>query len=102
MLHTKDKQNYFYVRLDSMFYSRRLARFLDRWPGKKRFGIYRFLPVYFILGAMLEFSMINWRVGEANFYGVYKRKQAQKIALEQLREELEMEKNSDETKTVNS
>lgn len=32
------------------------------WPGK-RFGIYRFLPAFFALGAGLEFTMINWWVG---------------------------------------
>lgn len=49
------------------FYSSRLRWFLDRWPGKKYFGIYRFLPIFFVLGAALEFSMINWHVGEVNF-----------------------------------
>lgn len=44
-----------------------LKRVLDKWPGKKYFGIYRFLPLFFVLGAALEFSMINWRVGETNF-----------------------------------
>ena len=58
---------------------------LDKWPGKKYFGIYRFLPIFFILGATLEFSMINWKAGqgEANFYKTYKRRQA-KSAVEQL------------------
>jgi hypothetical protein len=49
------------------FYSRTLRRFLNKWPGKKYFGIYRFLPIFFVLGAALEFSMINWHVGEVNF-----------------------------------
>lgn len=70
-----------------MFYSKRLALFLDRWPGKKRFGMYRFLPVFFFLGALLEFSMINWHVGHVSFYNVYKKKEAQKIALEELQKE---------------
>lgn len=47
--------------------SRNLKHFLNRWPGKETFGIYRFLPIFFTLGAALEFSMINWRVGETNF-----------------------------------
>ena len=50
-------------------------RFLDKVPGKKTFGIYRFLPAWFILGAALEFSMINWTVGETNFYRTYKKRQ---------------------------
>ncbi|CAH1366110.1 ubiquinol-cytochrome c reductase complex assembly factor 5 [Tenebrio molitor] len=51
-------------------------QFLNKWPGKKYLGEYRFLPLFFFLGAALEFSMIKWQVGEANFYKVYKRKQA--------------------------
>lgn len=50
-----------------LFYSRRLSKFLKRIPGEKTFGIYRFLPCFFLLGAALEFSMINWTVGETNF-----------------------------------
>lgn len=44
-----------------------IRKLLDRWPGKKTLGIYRFLPLFFALGAALEFSMINWHVGEVNF-----------------------------------
>ena len=52
-----------------------LARVLDKVPGKQTFGLYRFLPAWFILGAALEFSMINWTVGETNFYRTYKKRQ---------------------------
>lgn len=48
-------------------YSSSVRRLLDSWPGKRRFGIYRFLPLFFVLGAALEFSMIKWTVGETNF-----------------------------------
>lgn len=48
-------------------YSSTFKNILDKWPGKRIFGIYRFLPVFFVLGAALEFSMINWTVGETNF-----------------------------------
>ncbi|PNF34454.1 Small integral membrane protein 4 [Cryptotermes secundus] len=48
-------------------YNRTLQKLLDKWPGKKYLGIYRFLPIFFVLGAALEFSMINWHVGEVNF-----------------------------------
>jgi hypothetical protein len=48
-------------------YNRGLKTWLDKWPGKKTFGIYRFLPIFFGLGAAVEFSMINWTVGETNF-----------------------------------
>ena len=52
-----------------------LARALDSIPGKQIFGVYRFLPAWFLLGAALEFSMINWTVGETNFYRTYKKRQ---------------------------
>jgi len=53
-----------------------LVKVLDAFPGKKYFGLYRFLPFFFLLGASLEFSMINWTVGETNFYRTYKKRQA--------------------------
>lgn len=51
-------------------------RVIEAVPGKRFFGLYRFLPFFFALGAALEFSMINWTVGETNFYSVYKKRQA--------------------------
>jgi len=65
-------------------YSSTLRRILDKWPGKKTFGIYRFLPLFFGLGAALEFSMIHWTVGETNFYRTFKRRKAQELLDEQL------------------
>ncbi|KRK06741.1 small integral membrane protein 4 [Drosophila yakuba] len=64
-------------------YSGSVRRLLDSWPGKKRFGVYRFLPLFFFLGAGLEFSMINWTVGETNFYRTFKRRQAKNYVEEQ-------------------
>ncbi|KAK2168317.1 hypothetical protein LSH36_18g08026 [Paralvinella palmiformis] len=61
-----------------------IGTIINNWPGKKRFGLYSFLPVFFVLGGLLEFSMINWTVGETNFYSVYKKKQAKRIAELQL------------------
>lgn len=52
-------------------YSTRLRKILNAWPGKKYFGIYRFLPGFFVFGALLEFSMINWSVGQTNFCKFY-------------------------------
>lgn len=63
-----------------------LVKVLDSFPGKKTFGLYRFLPFFFALGAALEFSMINWTVGETNFYRTYKKRQALDF-LEQKKEE---------------
>lgn len=68
-------------------YNANLRKLLDKWPGKRFLGIYRFLPLFFALGAALEFSMINWKVGEVNFYRTYKRRQASTIALQELQEE---------------
>jgi len=56
-----------------------LTKFLDAWPGKQTFGVYRFLPLFFCLGAALEFTMINWTVGETNFYKTYKKRQVENI-----------------------
>lgn len=65
--------------------SQTLKQLLDLWPGKKTFGIYRFLPLFFGLGATLEFSMIHWRVGDTNFYNTFKKRQAKDIVEEKLR-----------------
>lgn len=48
-------------------YSITLRRVLNRWPGKRYLGEYRFLPLFFVLGASLEYSMINWKVGNISF-----------------------------------
>nr|CAH0100060.1 unnamed protein product [Daphnia galeata] len=61
-------------------HSNAIRYFLDKWPGKKYLGIYRFLPIFFGLGAALEFSMINWKVGSTNFYTTYKKRQAENLA----------------------
>uniref|UniRef100_A0A6B2EL83 Small integral membrane protein 4 n=1 Tax=Phlebotomus kandelakii TaxID=1109342 RepID=A0A6B2EL83_9DIPT len=66
------------------YQSETLRRLLNQWPGKKLFGIYRFLPAFFVLGAVLEYSMINWTVGETNFYNTYKKRQAKNIVEERL------------------
>lgn len=66
------------------FYRQSVRRFLDKWPGKNIFGIYRFLPLFFVLGGTLEFAMINWQVGETNFYRTYKRRRAEEIVAREL------------------
>ncbi|KAK6177297.1 hypothetical protein SNE40_015424 [Patella caerulea] len=62
-----------------MVFSKTILYIVEKWPGKA-FGVYRFLPGFFVLGAALEFSMVNWRVGETNFYKVYKRRKARELA----------------------
>nr|CAD7404117.1 unnamed protein product [Timema poppensis] len=73
-----------FYQISMKLYSRSLQKILNLWPGKKYLGIYRFLPLFFVLGATLEFSMINWHVGEINFYKTFKRRQAEKLAEDHL------------------
>lgn len=70
----------------SMF-SRRLKKLIRKLPGK-RFGEYRLLPIFFIFGAALEYSMIHWQVGEVNFYKTYKHRRVEELVEERLRREL--------------
>lgn len=52
----------------SMYRSKFLAKTLKLIPGEKTFGIYRLLPFWFLVGAVLEYSMINWTPGgKTNF-----------------------------------
>ncbi|XP_059800645.1 small integral membrane protein 4 [Hypanus sabinus] len=57
--------------------SSRLSRWLSLVPGKKIFGPYRFLPCFFVLGGVLEWIMINVRIGHETFYDVYRRKRSE-------------------------
>lgn len=50
-----------------MFFKAQIRRALQRVPGKQRFGIYRFLPFFFVLGGMMEWIMIKVRVGQETF-----------------------------------
>lgn len=38
----------------------------------------------FSIGAVLEFTMIKWKVGKTNFYQVYKEKESKRIAQRKL------------------
>jgi len=44
-----------------------IRKLIQSFPGERQFGPYRFLPVYFILGALVEWSMINWSPSGVNF-----------------------------------
>ncbi|NXG03025.1 SMIM4 protein, partial [Sakesphorus luctuosus] len=61
-----------------MLVSRRLKRLLQMMPGKRRFGVYRFLPFFFVLGGAMEWFMINVRIGKETFYDVYRRKRSER------------------------
>ncbi|XP_034393911.1 small integral membrane protein 4 [Cyclopterus lumpus] len=47
-------------------------------PGKQRLGPYRFLPVFFCIGGVMEWIMINVRIGTETFYDVYRRKRSER------------------------
>ncbi|XP_026713258.1 small integral membrane protein 4 [Athene cunicularia] len=61
-----------------MLVSRRVRRLLRLVPGKRRFGVYRFLPFFFLLGGAMEGFMINVRIGKETFYDVYRRKRSER------------------------
>ncbi|XP_067854709.1 small integral membrane protein 4 [Heptranchias perlo] len=61
-----------------MLRSSRVKRWLNLVPGKRRFGTYRFLPCFFVLGGVLEWIMINVRIGHETFYDVYRRKRSER------------------------
>uniref|UniRef100_A0A8U8B8D2 Uncharacterized protein n=1 Tax=Geospiza parvula TaxID=87175 RepID=A0A8U8B8D2_GEOPR len=62
----------------AMLVSERLKRLLRLVPGERRFGFYRFLPFFFVLGGAMEWFMINVRIGKETFYDVYRRKQSER------------------------
>ncbi|XP_039589796.1 small integral membrane protein 4 isoform X1 [Passer montanus] len=64
-----------------MLASERVKRLLQLVPGQRRFGFYRFLPFFFVLGGAMEWFMINVRVGQETFCecdDVYRRKQSER------------------------
>lgn len=44
----------------------------------QRLGVYKFLPLFFVIGAGIELFMIKVRVGRETFYDVYVRKESQR------------------------
>ncbi|XP_041801847.1 small integral membrane protein 4 [Chelmon rostratus] len=58
--------------------STNLSYFLDLVPGKRVLGTYRFLPVFFCIGGVMEWIMINVRIGRETFYDVYRRKKSER------------------------
>ncbi|XP_064812654.1 small integral membrane protein 4 [Oncorhynchus masou masou] len=58
--------------------SQNIKSFLSLVPGKRRFGVYRFLPVFFCIGGVMEWVMINVRIGRETFYDVYRRKKSER------------------------
>ncbi|GAA6216366.1 small integral membrane protein 4 [Lates japonicus] len=58
--------------------SENLKYLLSLVPGKRRLGTYRFLPIFFCIGGVMEWIMINVRIGRETFYDVYRRKQSER------------------------
>lgn len=64
-----------------------MKRLINKLPGKA-LGEYRLLPLFFIFGAALEYSMIHLHVGgEVNFYKTYKRRRVEELVEERLKQE---------------
>ncbi|XP_037629866.1 small integral membrane protein 4 [Sebastes umbrosus] len=57
--------------------SNNIRYILSLVPGK-RLGTYRFLPIFFCIGGVMEWIMINVRIGHETFYDVYRRKQSER------------------------
>lgn len=57
-------------KLVNNFIAKYIAPPLRRIPGEERFGEYRFLPLFFLVGAGLEFFMINFRVNNVDFCNI--------------------------------
>lgn len=58
--------------------SKTIKDLLNIVPGKRRLGPYRFLPIFFCIGGIMEWIMINVRIGRETFYDVYRRKQSER------------------------
>lgn len=58
--------------------SKTVKGFLSLVPGKRHLGPYRFLPIFFCIGGIMEWIMINVRIGSETFYDVYRRKQSER------------------------
>ncbi|XP_076296023.1 ubiquinol-cytochrome c reductase complex assembly factor 5-like [Lasioglossum baleicum] len=68
------------------FRLRRIVKRLADIVPFKFLGEFRFLPFCFLAGALLEYTMIHWHVGEVNFYRTYKKRRIEEAVEERLRE----------------
>lgn len=68
------------------FKIRRRARIIYHNLPFKFLGEFRLLPLFFLAGAAMEFTMIHWHVGEVNFYKTYKKNRIEEAVQERLRE----------------
>ncbi|XP_043968904.1 small integral membrane protein 4 [Gambusia affinis] len=68
--------------------SKTIKGLLSIVPGKQRLGAYRFLPIFFCIGGVMEWIMINVRIGHETFYDVYRRKKSERQYQEKIAEGL--------------
>lgn len=67
-------------------YVHRVRKILHSIPGERYLKEYRFLPLFFVAGAGLEFVMIKLHVGEVNFYKTYKKRLVENLVQARLAE----------------
>lgn len=48
---------------------------VEKWPLRRQLGFAAYFPLFFAIGAAIEFTMINLNVNGVNFYTVYGRKE---------------------------
>ncbi|XP_011600831.1 ubiquinol-cytochrome c reductase complex assembly factor 5 [Takifugu rubripes] len=60
------------------FKNKNIGYLMSLVPGKRRLGVYRFLPIFFCIGGVMEWIMINVRIGKETFYDVYRRKRSER------------------------
>ncbi|XP_029039527.1 small integral membrane protein 4 [Osmia bicornis bicornis] len=70
---------------NSILFNKKIRKLIMSMPGKA-LGEFRLLPVFFVMGALLEFTMIHWKVGEVNFYNTYKRRRVEEAVEERLQQ----------------
>ncbi|XP_033339829.1 ubiquinol-cytochrome c reductase complex assembly factor 5 [Megalopta genalis] len=68
---------------------RRIIKWIHNKVPGKFLGNFRFLPIFFVAGGLLEYTMIHWHAGgEVNFYNTYKKKRIEEAVQERLRNEI--------------
>lgn len=61
---------------------------LEKLAGiKRRLGVYRFLPLFFVIGAGIELFMVKVRIGRETFYDVYVRKESERQLQRRIQEQ---------------
>ena len=67
---------------------RAFIRILINWPGRRKYGDYALMPIFFTAGAVMELIMNVWTPNGVNFYNVLKKKRAEELAQDLVEKEL--------------